>query len=78
MLLDMIRQNRSCRRFHQDQAIEVATLEALVNLARLSASAANLQPLKYILACQAEKKRRHLRVPGLGRLSQGMARPGRG
>ena len=29
-------------------------LEDLVNLARLSASSANLQPLKYILACQPE------------------------
>jgi nitroreductase len=30
------------------------TLEALVNLGRLSASAANLQPLKYILSCKPE------------------------
>ena len=55
MLLDMIRQNRSCRRFHQDQTIELTTLKSLVDLARLSASAANLQPLKYILSCQVEK-----------------------
>jgi nitroreductase len=49
MIEDLIRRNRSCRRFYQDSAIDRNTLEGLVNLARLSASAGNLQPLKYIL-----------------------------
>ena len=31
------------------------TLNELVNLARLSASGANLQPLKYVLSCNPEK-----------------------
>ncbi len=31
------------------------TLNELVNLARLSASAANLQPLKYVICCNPEK-----------------------
>ncbi|MDM8553092.1 nitroreductase family protein [Desulfobacterales bacterium HSG2] len=48
---DLIKKNRSCRRFCQDHPVEKETLKALVNLARLSASAANLQPLKYILSC---------------------------
>ncbi len=54
MIEDLIRKNRSCRRFHQDHKVEVQTLEDLVNLARLSASAANLQPLKYTLSCNQE------------------------
>jgi len=51
MIADLIRKNRSCRRFYGDQNIDLATLEDLVNLGRLSASAANLQPLRYILSC---------------------------
>ena len=55
MIEELIRQNRSCRRFYQDHEIDTETLKDLVNLARLSASAANLQPLKYILSSNAEK-----------------------
>ena len=55
MLRDLIVKNRSYRRFHQDDAIERETLTELVDLARLSASAANLQPLKYILSCDDRK-----------------------
>ncbi|NIT61478.1 MAG: nitroreductase, partial [Phycisphaerae bacterium] len=35
--------------------IEMETLRELVDLARLSASAKNLQPLKYILSCDPER-----------------------
>ena len=56
MIEELIKQNRSCRRFYEDYEIDKATLKDLVNLARLSASAANLQPLKYILSCSAGKK----------------------
>ena len=58
MIEELIRQNRSCRRFYQDYEIDTGTLKDLVNLARLSASAANLQPLKYILSSIAEKNER--------------------
>ncbi len=54
MIDDLIRKNRSCRRFYQDHAVDRDTLEGLVNLARLSASAGNLQPLKYILSREPE------------------------
>ena len=50
MLEDLIRKNRSYRRFYQDVPVALETLRALVNLARLSASGANLQPLKYVLS----------------------------
>lgn len=53
MLSDLIRKNRSCRRFYQSHDVDQKMLEGLVNLARLTASGANLQPLKYILSCQA-------------------------
>ncbi len=55
MMRDLILSNRSCRRFHQEFAVERRTLDELVELARLSASAANLQPLKYILSCEPAK-----------------------
>jgi len=50
-LKDLILKNRSYRRFYQDVPVDLDTLRALVDLARLSASGANLQPLKYILSC---------------------------
>jgi len=55
MLEDLIRKNRSCRRFIQSRLLDMNTLNELVNLARLSASAANLQPLKYVICCNPEK-----------------------
>lgn len=55
MLKDLVVKNRSYRRFYQEVPVELATLKELVDLARLSASAANLQSLKYILSCQPEK-----------------------
>ena len=55
MIRDLIQKNRSYRRFYQDFAIETGTLRELVDLARLSASAANMQPLKYILSCDPQK-----------------------
>ncbi|MBU0699290.1 MAG: nitroreductase family protein, partial [Proteobacteria bacterium] len=51
MIEDLIRKNRSCRRYHQDRGVTLETLQELVDLARLSASAANLQPLRYVLVC---------------------------
>ncbi|MHC4619416.1 MAG: nitroreductase family protein [Planctomycetota bacterium] len=55
MIKDLITRNRSRRRFFQEVAIERQTLRELVDLARLSPSGANLQPLKYILSCEPEK-----------------------
>ena len=51
MIGELVKANRSCRRFHEDHPVDLKTLEELVDLARLSASGANLQPLKYILTC---------------------------
>jgi nitroreductase len=57
MLKELVRKARSIRRFYQDQKIELETLRELVDLARLSPSARNAQPLKYILSNTSEKNR---------------------
>jgi len=74
MLEDLVRKNRSYRRFHQDVPVDIETLRALVNLARFSASGSNLQPLKYILSCQPETNARifpHTRWGGYPKDSPG-------
>ena len=55
MMRELILKNRSRRRFYQETAIEPETLRELIDLARLSASAANMQPLKYMIICEPEK-----------------------
>ena len=55
MIKETVTRNRSFRRFHQEVTVERETLKELVELARLSASAANLQPLKYILSNEPER-----------------------
>ncbi len=55
MIRDLILKNRSYRRFYQDTPVSIDTLRELVDLARLSASAANKQPLKYILSCDPQR-----------------------
>jgi nitroreductase len=55
MIRDLILKNRSYRRFYQDMPVSIDTLRELVDLARLSASAANKQPLKYILSCDPQR-----------------------
>lgn len=55
MIKDLVLKNRSYRRFYQDEVIEFSTLKELIDLARLSASAANLQPLKYIISNSSVK-----------------------
>lgn len=47
---ELVLKNRSYRRFYQDQAINRETLVELVDLARNSASGANIQPLKFYLS----------------------------
>jgi len=54
-LRDLVMKNRSYRRFYQEIHVDLETLKQLVDLARLSASGSNLQPLKYILVCDPQK-----------------------
>jgi len=55
MIRDLVVRNRSYRRFHEEVDIKLETLKELVDIARLSASAMNAQPLKYILSCEHQK-----------------------
>ncbi|MFW5980514.1 MAG: nitroreductase family protein [Halanaerobiaceae bacterium] len=55
MIEDLIKKNRSCRRFNQEKEISSEVLVDLIKLARYSPSAANKQPLKYILSSDKEK-----------------------
>ncbi|MFO8165135.1 MAG: nitroreductase family protein [Thermodesulfobacteriota bacterium] len=53
-LYDLVLRNRSCRRFEESSAIPRDTLVELVALARSTASAANRQPLKYIISADSQ------------------------
>jgi nitroreductase len=53
MMTDLVRRNRSYRRFSQKDAVTIQTLRELIELARLSPSGGNLQPLKYVLSCDS-------------------------
>jgi nitroreductase len=52
---EIVTRNRSYRRFYQDQEITEGTLRGLVDLARLTPSAANRQPLRYIISNRPQK-----------------------
>ena len=58
MLRDLIVHNRSYRRFNQSAKVEESMIRGLIDLARLSASAGNLQPLKYIISCDPDANRK--------------------
>jgi nitroreductase len=49
MLKDLILRNRSYRRFQQEVPVPMELLREMVDAARLSSSARNMQPLKYML-----------------------------
>ena len=48
-LKDLVLKTRTYRRFNESHRIDLSTLENFIDLARLSASGANKQPLKYLL-----------------------------
>ncbi len=50
-LKKLVVQSRTFRRFRQDARIKRSDLRKLVDLARLSPSGGNLQPLKYCISC---------------------------
>ena len=54
MLKSLILKNRSYRRFDEDHKISRDDLLEMIDAARLSASARNLQPLKYYLSIDPE------------------------
>ncbi len=46
-VIDLIKKNRSYRRFNQEVAISTVELESMIEAARYSASSRNVQPLKF-------------------------------
>jgi nitroreductase len=57
-LRDLVLRNRSYRRFDESYRIERETLVELIGLARCTPSAANRQPLKYILSADSKTNER--------------------
>ena len=57
MIRELIKKNRTYRRFEQNCKITREQMTSWVDLARLSSSGANLQPLKYFLSCDEEKNK---------------------
>lgn len=55
MLRRLVEINRSYRRFDQNHSIREEDLKELIELARITPSSANLQPLKYLLSCTPER-----------------------
>lgn len=67
MIQDLIKKNRTYRRFYQEVEIDRTVLEELIDLARLSSSGGNLQSLKYVLSNETEKNNlifQHLKWAG--------------
>lgn len=58
MLKDIVTKNRSYRRFAESETIDRRTLLDIIELARLSPSAANLQPLKYVISNSPDQNSR--------------------
>ena len=54
-IAELVLKSRSFRRFHEDKAVGMDTMRGLIDIARVSASGANVQPLKYIVSCSPEK-----------------------
>ena len=52
---ELLRKSRSIRRFNENAKLSKSTLEELVALTRFCPSAANRQPLKYVISCTAKR-----------------------
>jgi nitroreductase len=55
MIHELIKRNRTYRRFYEEVKIQRNTIEELLELARLSSTGGNLQSLKYIISYNDEK-----------------------
>ncbi|MDF2926091.1 MAG: nitroreductase [Paenibacillaceae bacterium] len=67
MIYDLVKKNRTYRRFFQQEPVTQETLTELIELARLSSCGANMQSLKYILSWEPARNELifpHLRWAG--------------
>ena len=55
MIKELVKKNRSYRRFYQEKKLTKQQLMELVEIARLTPSAANRQPFKYRIVCDEEE-----------------------
>lgn len=53
-ILELVKSTRSFRRFDESKRVEISQLRYMVEVARITASARNLQPLKYITVTKPE------------------------
>ncbi len=53
-LQELVEKNRSYRRFYQSEPVPDEALQMLINLARITPSTSNKQPLKYLLSNSSE------------------------
>lgn len=51
MIAELVKKNRSYRRFYQEKKVTREQLTGLVDIARLTPSAANRQPFRYRIVC---------------------------
>ncbi|MCF8268245.1 MAG: nitroreductase family protein [Ignavibacteriales bacterium] len=75
---DRVIKNRSYRRFFQDRPVEPGLLRDLIDLARLTPSSKNLQPLKYIISCNEQMNSRIFPALGWARYLGGAGTPAEG
>lgn len=55
MIKELAQRNRSYRRFYQEKKIDRTLLTELVDIGRLTPSAANRQPIRYRLICEPQE-----------------------
>lgn len=58
MIHELVTRTRTVRRFQENKPIEDATIQGLVQLARLGGSARNSQPLRYMIVIEEEMRAR--------------------
>jgi nitroreductase len=78
MMRDLVTRCRSCRRFREEKPLSEQALKELVDLARLTPSAGNRQPLKYILSWDRDKNGRIFRCLGWAAYLKDWAGPAEG
>lgn len=55
MIKELVTKSRSIRRFYQEEPVSCEVLRELVDLARLSPTGRNAQPLRFMLSCDPER-----------------------
>ena len=58
MVKELVKKNRSYRRFVESEAIEMDTMRELIELARFSATGGNQQPIKFMVSCDPKQNGR--------------------